>query len=323
MTRVIAVFKREFMSYFNSLMAYFFMVIFLAAINLVYVWYFLLRYRTAVMNNYFDFAMVALWIFIPAITMRSWSEEKRSGTLELMMTMPIRDIEAILGKFLAALAFLALTLLLSFLSIPPLLAYLGEPDWGPIIGGYLGLLLLGGSFIAVGLAISSVTEDQFIAFLVSILINLGLLGVAELSETSFAVLLLIFVIINPIIYVLTRVLLTGQRSSQFWTMLIANFICAFIVGIGEIIHITYTVIPAMGKFLDDNYPGAGKVLHSIYSAMTPPAWLTQMEGYLDAGHHFDSLVRGVIDSRDLIYFLSVIAVFLYLNYRSVSSRRWQ
>ena len=298
MTRVIAVFKREFMSYFNSLMAYFFMVIFLAAINMVYVWYSLLRTRTAVMNSYFDFAMVALWIFIPAITMRSWSEEKKSGTLELMMTMPIRDLEAVLGKFFAALAFLGLTLGLSFLSIPPLLAYLGEPDWGPIIGGYAGLLMLGGSFIAVGLAISSVTEDQFIAFLVSILINLGLLGVAELSDTSFAVLLLIFFIINPIIYVLTRVLLTGQSSSQFWTLLIANFVCALIVGIGEAIHV---------------------IKHFI----TPPAWLTQAEGYLDAGHHFDSMSRGVIDTRDVIYFVSVMAVFLYLNYRSVSSRRWQ
>lgn len=298
MTRVIAVFRREFESYFNSLMAYFFMVIFLAAINMVFVWYSLLRSRTAVMNSYFDFTMVALWIFIPAITMRAWSEEKKTGTLELMMTMPIRDLEAVMGKFLAAFAFLALTLALSFLSIPPLLAYLGQPDWGPIIGGYLGLLLLGASFIAIGLAISSVTQDQFIAFLVSILINLGLLGVAELSDTSFAVLLLIFFIINPIVYVLMRVLFTGQRGNQFWILFIANFVCALVVGVGEAIH-------AMTK------------------AIKPPPWLSGFEGYLDAGHHFDSMARGVIDTRDLIYFLSVIAIFLYLNYRSVSSRRWE
>jgi ABC-2 type transport system permease protein len=298
MTRVLAVFRREFASYFNSLMAYFFMVIFLAAINMVYVWYGLLRSRTAVMNNYFDFTTVALWIFIPAITMRSWSDEKRSGTLELMMTMPLRDSEAVLGKFLAAFAFLALTLALSFLSIPTLLMYLSTPDMGQIIGGYLGLLLLGGCFIAVGLAISSATEDQFIAFLVSIMVNLCLLGAAELSDTSFAVLLLIYFIINPVVYVLTRLLLTGKSSGQFWTLVVTNFLCTMIVAGGEAVHL-------------------------FYKPIKPPAWLSSFETFLDAGHHFDSMARGVIDSRDLIYFFSVIALFLYLNYRSVSSRRWQ
>jgi len=298
MTRVLAIFKREFASYFNSLIAYFFMVIFLAAVNMVYVWYGLLRSRSAVMDDYFNFIIIAFWIFIPAITMRMWSEEKKSGTLELMMTMPIRDVEAVLGKFLASLAFLGLTLILSFVTIPPVLAYLGDPDWGPIIGGYLGLLLLGASFIAVGLAVSAATENQFIAFLVTLMVCLGLLGVAELSDTAWAVILLIYFIINPMVYVITRLGLVGKGGSQFRTLLITNVICTVLVGFGIALHMAYKIFQ-------------------------PPTWLTSLETYLDAGHHFDSMGRGVLDSRDIIYYLSIIGLFLFLNYRAVASRRYE
>jgi len=298
MTRVWAIFKREFASYFNSLMAYFFIVVFLASVNMVYVWFSLFKQRTAVMAHYFEFVIIAFWIFIPAITMRMWSEERKSGTLELMMTMPIRDAEAVIAKFLAAFAFLGLTLLLSFISIPTLLAYLGEPDWGPIIGGYLGLLLLGGTFIAVGLAMSSMTENQFIAFLLTLTVTLILLGVDTLSDTSFAVILLVYFIVNPIVYVLTMLGFLGGTVNRFRVLVITNVISTALVG-------------------------AGVILQIIYKKITPPSWLTTVENFCDAGFHFDSMARGVIDSRDVIYYLSVIAIFLLLNYRAVTARRWQ
>jgi ABC-2 type transport system permease protein len=240
MDRVWAIFKKEFTGYFNSLMAYFFLVVFLLAVNVLYVWFMFFRSRVPVMNDYFELAIIGFWLFIPAITMRMWAEEKKLGTLELLMTMPVRDGEAVAGKFLASFAFLLLTLLLSFVTIPTALAYVGQPDFGPIIGGYVGLLLLGTSFIAVGLAISSMTENQFIAFLLTSIICLALLGISEILQ----------------------------------------------------------MIPM-------------------------PGWLLGLVSYLDAGTHFDSIGRGVIDSRDIVYYLSVICFFLFLNYRAVTSRRWK
>jgi len=240
MTRVWPIFKREFGGYWNSLMAYFFLVLLLGAIGFVYVWLSLFRTLNAEMTDYFTFFKIALWLFIPAITMRMWSEEKKLGTLELMMTMPVKDSEAVIGKFLASFAFLIITLLLSMATIPTALSYAGDPDWGPIIGGYLGLLFMGGAFIAVGLAISSMTENQFIAFILSSIICLLLLAVGEL------------VMLAPL-----------------------------------------------------------------------PGFVTGLINWADAGTHFESIGRGVIDSRDVVYYLSVICFFLFLNYRSVTARRWK
>ena len=240
MSRGLAIFKKEFASYFNSLMAYFFLVVFLGTVNLLFIWFSFLRQKTSTMGDYFEFVVPSLWLFIPAITMRMWAEEKKLGTLELIMTMPVKDSEAVAGKFLASLAFLALTLLLSFLTIPTMIAYVGEPDWGPILGGYLGLLLLGAAFISIGLAVSSMTENQFIAFLITSIICLGLLGVGEL-----------------------------------------------------------------------------------FQLMNLPGWVMSLINYLDAGSHFNSIGRGVIDTRDLVYYFSLIGFFLFLNYRAVTSRRWK
>ena len=240
MDRVWAIFKKEFTGYFNSLMAYFFLVVFLTAVNFLFMVIMFMRSRTPTMNEYFELAIIGFWLFIPAITMRMWAEEKKLGTLELLMTMPVRDGEAVAGKFMASLGFLALTLLLSLLTIPTALAYVGSPDWGPIIGGYAGLFLLGASFIAIGLAISSMTENQFIAFLITSIICLALLGIAEMFQ----------------------------------------------------------LVPLPGVVLG-------------------------LVKYLDAGSHFDSIQRGVIDSRDVIYYLSVIGFFMFLNYRAVTSRRWK
>lgn len=238
MTRIAAIFKREFKGYFNSLMAYFFIVVFLGVVNFIFIWFILLPSGQARMQEYFEFFIYGLWIFVPAVTMRIWAEEKKLGTDELLLTLPVKDHEAVLGKYLAALAFLAFVLLLS-LTIPLSVAFLGDPDPGPIIGGYIGLLLLGAAFVAVGTAISSMTENQFIAFLLTVLVCVALLAVEELM------------------------------------------------------------------------------------AMLPlPGFVAFMVQFLDVGKHFDSIGRGVIDSRDIIFYLSVIAFFLFLNIRSVESRKW-
>ena len=119
---------------------------------------------------------IVLLMMLPMLTMRSFAEEKRSGTIELLLTSPLTDVQIILGKFLGAMALYALMLSLTLIHIGVLFWY-GEPEWAPVLSGYLGLLLMGGSFISIGLAISSMTKNQIVA------------GVA-----TFAVLLLFWVI---------------------------------------------------------------------------------------------------------------------------------
>src|SRR4030042_1023968 len=115
MSRIWAIFKKEFKGYFNSLMAYFFIVVFLGVVNFIFVWFILFPGRQASLREYFEFFIYGLWIFVPAITMRSWAEERKLKTDELLLTLPVRDVEAVLGKYFAALAFLCLVLVLSFM----------------------------------------------------------------------------------------------------------------------------------------------------------------------------------------------------------------
>ncbi len=119
---------------------------------------------------------VILLFMLPMLTMRSFAEEKRSGTIELLLTSPLTDFQIIMGKFLGAMALYALMLSLTLIHIGVLFWY-GEPEWGPILSGYLGLLLMGGSFISIGLAISSMTKNQIVA-----------------GVSTFAVLLLFWII---------------------------------------------------------------------------------------------------------------------------------
>jgi ABC-2 type transport system permease protein len=169
--------------------------------------------------------------------MRSWAEEKKLGTAEILMTLPIKDYEIVLGKFFSSFVFLVLTLCLTF-PLPITVMMLGNPDPGPLWGGYVGAFLLGGAYLAIGLFASSLTENQIIAFIVSIMICFVLLIVGE-----------DFVILSM------------------------------------------------------------------------PNQLVPILSYLGLGAHFQSLGRGVIDSRDIIYYLSVIGFFLFLNQLSVESRR--
>ena len=119
---------------------------------------------------------VILLFMLPMLTMRSFAEEKRSGTIELLLTSPLTDFQIIMGKFLGAMALYTLMLSLTLVHIGVLFWY-GEPEWAPVLSGYLGLLLMGGSFISVGLAISSMTKNQIVA-----------------GVSTFAVLLLFWII---------------------------------------------------------------------------------------------------------------------------------
>jgi len=238
MRNTCAVFKKEFKTYFNTPIAYIIITVFLLITNwLFFKGFFLVNQAT--MRTFFGSMPWIFLFFVPAITMRLWAEEKRSGAFELLMTLPLRDIEVVLGKFFASLLFLMITILLTF-SLPFTVSYLGEPDMGPIIGGYLGVIFLGAAYLAIGSFISSLTKNQIIAFILSIAVCFAL----------------------------------------------------FIVGENLVL-------------------------------MNLPAFLVPFFEYLGLGSHFTSISRGVIDSRDIIYYLSIVVFFLYLNIRSVESRKWK
>lgn len=180
---------------------------------------------------------VVLVILIPVITMRSFAEEKRSGTYELLMTSPLSVTEIVIGKFLGTFVFVFVMVLLTA-AYPLILIVYGNPELGVILGGFLGLLLLATAFSSVGLLTSSLTENQIIA-----------------AVSCLVILLLLYVISWP-----------AETAGE-----------------------------TMGAVLK----------------------------YLSLTEHFSEMVKGVIDTRDVVYFLSVIVLSLFLTQRSVESLRWR
>ena len=162
MNNIAAIFKKEFRSYFNSPIAYIFITFFLA----LSAWFFFRGFFIISQANMRGFFTIMPWLylfFVPAVTMKLWAEERKLGTVEILMTLPIRDYEVVLGKYLASFALLGVTILLS-LSLPIAVASLGDPDGGPIFGGYIGLLLMGAAYLSIGLFASTLTENQIISF---------------------------------------------------------------------------------------------------------------------------------------------------------------
>ena len=180
---------------------------------------------------------VVLVILVPMLTMRSFAEEKKSGTYELLMTSPITVSEIVAGKFVGGFAFILLMVALTGL-YPLILIWFGDPEIGVIFSGLLGLLLLGSTFVAIGLFTSSLTDNQIIA-----------------AVSSLVLLLLLYIIAWP--------------------------------------------AQSVGETL-------GPLLR-----------------YLSLTEHFNGLVKGVVDTRDIVYFLSAIALALFLTLRSVESMRWR
>jgi ABC-2 type transport system permease protein len=161
------IFRREFASYFNSPIAYIFIIVFLLLTGLLFMLNFFMVGQ-ADMRGFFGSLPLLLTFFIPAISMRLWAEDRRQGTFELLMTLPMRPHEVMLGKYLAALAFFALALAGS-LPIPIMLNALGNPDNGTLVSGYLGALLMGALYLSVGIFTSGLMRDQISAFILGVM----------------------------------------------------------------------------------------------------------------------------------------------------------
>ena len=234
MANVWVIFKRELRAYFIPPIAYVFIAIFvfLSGIFAFYIGGFFGRAQ-ADLEPFFNFHPWLYLFLIPALAMRLWAEERRGGTIELLLTLPLTLPQTVIGKFLAAWAFTAIAL---SLTVPMWLTvnYLGAPDNGVILASYLGSLLMAGGFLAIGSCISALTKNQVIAFVVS------------------AVVCLVFVLAGfPVVL---------------------NFVSLF--------------APEL-----------------VVSAISSFSFLT----------HFENISRGVIDLRDLVFFVSLIAFWLFAN----------
>ncbi|MBS3783143.1 MAG: Gldg family protein [Anaerolineae bacterium] len=239
MKRVLSITRKELEGYFGSPMALIFVGVFLAVTLFSFFWVDTFFARgIADVRPLFRWMPVLLIFLVAALTMRQWSEEERSGTLEVLLSLPVSPIQLVLGKFLAVMALVAVALGLTIF-LPITVEMLGNLDWGPVIGGYLAALLLAAAYTAIGLFISSRTDNQIVALILAVL----------LCGTFY---------------------LVGTRG--------------------------------VTEFFGDTI---AEILRAIGS-----------------GSRFESIERGVIDLRDLLYYLSLTGIFLTLNGASLHAKRW-
>ena len=224
MRQVMHIFKKEFKAYFVSPIAYIVIAVFLIVTG----WFFFMAFfifNEASLRNFFALLPVIFSFVIPAITMRLVSEELNVGSYEILLTMPVTFSDVVLGKFFASVGFI-IAMLIPTLAYPLTVATIGDLDWGPVFGGYIGAVFLGAAFSAIGLLASSLTRNQIIAFIV-----------------------------------------------------------------GMVICFSLTLIDKMLFFL--------------------PSSLLGILAYLGADFHFQNISKGIIDSRDIVYFISVCFIGLY------------
>jgi ABC-2 type transport system permease protein len=236
MSPALVISRREIRTYFNSPVAYIVVTVFTIITGYLFFTQLFLE-KQADLRSFFGIMPLMFMFMIPAITMRLLADEKGSGTLELLITMPVRDWEVVLGKFLAAMALVATALGLT-LFFALTVKVLGPIDRGPTVGGYIGLLLMGGAYVAIGVMCSAFTRNSIVAFIAAFAISFALYLFGRLTQ-----------------------------------------------------------------FVPESVRG--------------------IVSFLSIDGHFENIGRGVIDSRDVIYYLSVMGVCLLIATTSLESRKWR
>jgi len=237
LTNINIIFKKELKSYFNSPMAYIFLVVFAIVTGYFFTNTFFL-FNQSNMRALFNIVPLVYLFFIPAITMGLIAREKNIGTMEVISTLPIKDVEFVVGKFMSALSLIALGLALTLIHFFTLMNVGTNIDYGAVFTGYLGLLMLGAVYASVGTFSSSVTDNQVIAFIISVFI------------------VLVFFLMDKMLY----------------------FMPVSIAGVIQ---------------------------------------------YISVDYHLSNISRGVIDSRNIIYFASLIGLFLFTTIRVLEIRKWR
>ncbi len=185
MNRVHSMALREFRAFFTSPIAYVFLAAFVGASFFTFfnINAFFARGQ-ADLRGLFGSVPFLFLLLVPALTMRLWAEEQKQGTIEILLTLPVKDHELVAGKFLASWYLLGIGLALT-LPLPFLVSRMGNLDWGPVIGGYIGALLLGAAYLAIGQFISAMTENQILAFILALFVCMALWGLGTESFTGF------------------------------------------------------------------------------------------------------------------------------------------
>ncbi len=175
MNLIRALFRRELQSYFSTPVAYVFIVIYLVLMG-TFTFYLGQFYERgqADLSSFFNYHPWLYLFLVPAISLRLWAEERKTGSIELLMTMPITAWQVVLGKYLAAWAFTGIALFLTF-PVWITVNYLGSPDNGAILAGYVGSILMAGGFLAIGACVSATTRNQVIAFVITVVVCFGFL----------------------------------------------------------------------------------------------------------------------------------------------------
>lgn len=171
MSKVLTLVKKELNSYFVAPLGYVVISVFLIVSGWLFIQTFFISAQ-ATMREFFSILPMVFMFFLPAVTMAAWSEEKRSGTIEVLTTFPVKSSELVLAKFISSFAFLSTMLLLTIV-IPLMVINLGTPDKGVIFAGYVGALLMGSAYISVGLWVSSITKNQIVSFILAVVIIFG------------------------------------------------------------------------------------------------------------------------------------------------------
>ncbi|MEE4242511.1 MAG: ABC transporter permease, partial [Desulfopila sp.] len=239
MERMFRIARKEFAAFFSSPAAFIFLGAFLAVSLFIFFWVeVFFAVNIAEVRALFKWMPILLIFLTAAVTMRLWAEERRSGTLELLLTSPLRPWIVVLGKFFACLALVMLALALTF-PLPVAVGMIGPLDWGPVIGGYLASLFLAAAYIAIGLYVSSRSENQIVSLIVTVVLCSCLYLLGSDTLTTFF----------------------GTREAETLKL-------------------------------------------------------------FGTGARFESITRGVIDFRDLYYYLTVVGVFLSLNVFRLEKTRW-
>ena len=290
MNRMWAVAKREFRAYFNSPVAYIVVGLFLAIFGGLFWVTFFAPPAVLTLRNYFNIASIFLMLFAPAMTMRLFAEERGSGTLEVLTTMPVRDVEVVIGKYIASVGLLAVTLALTL----PYALTLSEMASFDMLR-FLGIIGLGAGFLIVGLLFAADRRGPAL-----VVLGVCLLGTIPYLRTFFT----------------PGDLDTGPILGGYFGLLMAG---SAYLAVG--LFFSSLTRHQMVAFFSSLLFCVGFFFMDKLVAFAPVGAASTLQ-YLSFDSHFQSIARGVIDTRDVIFFFSVIGLSLIAAYASLESRRW-
>ncbi len=308
-----AILRREFNSFFGSLVGFGIIGAFVVIMGLLSLlldpmggggdWF---KRGELSMRTFFGIFPWVAAVVLPAVSMRLWAEDRRQATFELLMTLPLPTWKVALGKYLAAVAFFGVMLLATFAWVLLLLRF-GRADWGPVAGGYLACFLLGAAFLAVGTFVSGLTDNQALAFFLSMLLCLGIVGMGEL---------------RPLVGDLARNEPLAAITHALAIPVVLLAVLASAVGRDRALGAAALVLGVVvngGVYLFSKESFSEATLLDLRAKAEMVVAGFAQASVLD---HFKEIERGVVNTNGLVFFATLVVMFVVLNVMSLESRRY-